>query len=133
MHFARLNEAFGLAFHICNAVLSLCTFEKAKAAECIKARARNAFGQGLLLYAASVFTTKDQLLTQVDCGLWKEQAARMHFAHFKNAPEHVLPDSGSVSVLLQDAEHCSKRVFNSYSYFDAQKTHQKNRIRHEPA
>ena len=57
----------------------------------------------------------------------------MHFAHLKNAPEHVLPDSGSVSVLLQDAEHCSKRVFNSYSYFYAQKTHQKNRIRHEPA
>ena len=106
-----LKNAFGLSFYICNAMLFLSVlFQRRKQLSAFRHARKTQFPYSSLLHAACLYD-EGSALNPILLRLWKEQATRMHFAHLKNAPEHVLPDSGSVSVRLQDAEHCSKRVF----------------------
>ena len=106
-----LKYAFGLAFYICNAMLSLSVlFQRRKQLSALR-HARKMQLRIRLFCTQLVFTTKDQRLTQFYCGCGRSKLRECILPTLKNAPEHVLPDSGSVSVLLQNVEHCSKHVF----------------------
>ena len=83
MHFARPETRIWSCFpHVQRRVLFL-HFFKAKTAECIWARVKNAFGLWFLPYGASVFDTKVSYQVSFLLWFWKEQAARMHFAFAK--------------------------------------------------
>ena len=105
-----LKNAFGLAFYMQRHALSFCTFSRRKQLSAFR-HARKMQLCIRLFCTQRVFTTKDQRLTQCYCGCGRSKLRECILPTLKNAPEHVLPDSGSVSVLLQNVEHCSKHVF----------------------
>ena len=106
-----LKNAFGFAFYICNAMLSLSVLFQGRKQLSAFRHARKTQLRIHLFCTQLVFTTKDQLLIQLYCGCGRSKLRECISPTLKNAPEHVLPDSGSVLVLLQNVEHCSKQVF----------------------
>ena len=106
-----LNNAFGLAFHMCNAACSFCTFSKRKQLNAFGHRQKMPSDFGFFRTGPLSLTQKSAIKRVFYCGFGRNKLRECILPALQNASGHVASDFiGPSSGILRNGDYGSKRV-----------------------